>query len=50
MNDFSGIMIATLVAIGIYIIGIRWWRHRQAAKLADQLLQDVVKGKDSFRR
>lgn len=50
MNDFSGIMIVTLVVIGIYFFGIRWWRHRKAAKLADQLLHEVVKGKDSFRR
>ena len=27
-----------------------WLRRRRAAKLADQLLDDVVKGKDAFRR
>lgn len=26
------------------------WRRRRAARLADQLLDDVVKGKDAFRR
>jgi hypothetical protein len=26
------------------------WRRRRAARLADQLLDDVVKAKDAFRR
>jgi len=28
----------------------RWIRRRRAARLADQLLDEVVKGKDAFRR
>ncbi|MFM7842466.1 MAG: hypothetical protein ACKOBZ_05525 [Nitrospira sp.] len=27
-----------------------WLKRRRAVKLADQLLEDVVKGKDAFRR
>ncbi|WP_238590495.1 hypothetical protein [Nitrospira moscoviensis] len=28
----------------------RWYRRRVASRLADRLLEDVVKGKDMFRR
>jgi|CXWL01.1.fsa_nt_gi uncharacterized membrane protein len=30
--------------------GWRWYRRRRAAKSADKLLADVLKGKDAFRR
>ncbi|MCA9472097.1 MAG: hypothetical protein MRJ96_01755 [Nitrospirales bacterium] len=50
MTDISSILILTLVVSVLYFLVQRWWRHRQAAKLADKLLQEVVKGKDSFRR
>ncbi len=50
MSDLSGILILTLVVSVAYFFGVKWWRYRQAAKLADKLLHDVVKGKDSFRR
>jgi len=38
--------------IGMIVIGLvrRWYRRRVAAKLADQMLSDVIKGKDAFRR
>jgi hypothetical protein len=41
-----------LVIVGAFLVevGRRWYRRRIAAKLADQLLRDVVKGKDAFRR
>ncbi len=37
---------------GMLALGLarRWYRYRTAAKLADRLLEDVVKGKDAFRR
>lgn len=42
------------VAIGaggvVFLIGRQWYRRWLAGKLADRLLQDVVKGKDAFRR
>ncbi len=50
MTNLSEILVLTLVVTVVYFLIQRWWRHRQAAKLADKLLQDVVKGKDSFRR
>jgi len=43
-------LILTLCAIFVYTIVQKWWRRRQAAKLADKLLADVLKGKDAFRR
>ncbi len=36
---------AVLVKLGQY-----WYRRRLAARQADQLLTEVVKGKDAFRR
>ncbi len=43
-------LILTLCTIAIYTIVQKWWRRRQAAKLADKLLADVIKSKDAFRR
>ncbi len=41
---------ATLAGFSLVVLG-RWlWRRRRAAKLADQLIEEVVKGKDAFRR
>jgi len=31
-------------------VGWRWYRKRRAAKAADKLLVEVLKGKDAFRR
>ena len=40
-----------LVFGGLLItLGRRWYRQRCAAKSADKLLADVLKGKDAFRR
>jgi Uncharacterized protein conserved in bacteria (DUF2133). len=30
--------------------GYRWYRHRRAGKLADELLAAALKAQDSFRR
>jgi len=48
----DGNILPVLVGIGITLaLAIRYWfRRRRAARLADQLLDDVVKGKDAFRR
>jgi uncharacterized iron-regulated membrane protein len=43
-------LLAGLGGLTLAIIGRRIWRRRRAAQLADQLLSDVVKGKDAFRR
>jgi len=41
-----------LIAAGAVVVelGRRWYRRWVAARLADKLLRDVVKGKDAFRR
>ena len=50
MDGLSTALIIIFITIVVYIIGLRWWRHRRAARLADKLLADVIKSKDSFRR
>jgi hypothetical protein len=50
MDDFSTGLFLVLGTIIVYMLVLRWWRYRRAAKLADQLLADVIKGKDAFRR
>lgn len=50
MNDWTGTLIFCAIAIILYLTGQRWWRNRKAAKLADQLLEEVIENKDSFRR
>jgi hypothetical protein len=41
-----------IVAAGGFVVelGRRWYRRTVAARLADKMLSDVVKGKDAFRR
>lgn len=50
MNDEY--ILPVLAGLGIMLaLAIRYWfRRRRAARLADQLLDDVVKAKDAFRR
>ncbi|MGV7229074.1 MAG: hypothetical protein ACQ9IQ_10495 [Nitrospirales bacterium] len=50
MDSLTTGLILALCTILVYAIVQKWWRHRRAAKLADKLLADVIKGKDAFRR
>ena len=50
MDDVTVPLLLVICTVVIYFLVLRWWRHRKAAKLADKLLADVVKGKDSYRR
>ena len=50
MDSLTIGLILTLGTIFVYTIVQKWWRRRRAAKLADELLADVIKGKDAFRR
>lgn len=50
MDNVTTGLLLTLGTIVIYAIIHRWWRYRRAAKLADKLLAEVIKGKDAFRR
>lgn len=49
MNDYE---LPLLVgAVFLLVFALRdWLKRRRSAKLADQLLDEVVKGKDAFRR
>jgi LPXTG-motif cell wall-anchored protein len=48
----GGNILPVLAGIGIMLaLAVRYWlRRRRAARQADQLLEDVVKAKDAFRR
>ncbi len=50
MDSLTTGLILSLCTILVYTVVQKWWRRRQAAKLADKLLADVIKGKDAFRR
>jgi hypothetical protein len=50
MDNVTTGVVLTLGTIVIWAMAIRWWRYRRAAKLADKLLAEVIKGKDAFRR
>lgn len=45
-----GIIVGCLAGLIACRFGIQWWRRRTAAKKADELLSNIVKGKDAFRR
>ncbi len=49
ITDFAWLLVGISVLM-LALIGRRIRRRRRAAQLADQLLSEVVKGKDAFRR
>ncbi|NKB82351.1 MAG: hypothetical protein GKS05_10780 [Nitrospirales bacterium] len=48
--DMAWGILLVVIGVGAYMLGVRWWRYRRTVKLADKLLSDVIKDKDSFRR
>lgn len=50
MDDTGWALIMIVAGACVVELGRRWYRRRVAARLADKLLRDVVKGKDAFRR
>ena len=50
MSDATVLVLVLVIGLPIFAIVRYWYRRRQAAKLADDLLKDVLKGKDAFRR
>lgn len=50
MSDVTLLVLVLVIGLPIFAIVRYWYRRRQAAKLADDLLKDVLKGKDAFRR
>ncbi len=49
MSDATVLVLGLVICLTIFAIVRYWYRRRQAAKLADDLLKDVLKGKDAFR-
>ncbi len=50
MSDATVLVLVLVIGLPIFAIVRYWYRRRQAGKLADDLLKDVLKGKDAFRR
>ena len=50
MSDTTLMVLVFVVGLPLAMVVRHWYRRRQAAKLADDLLKDVVKSKDAFRR
>jgi hypothetical protein len=47
----GGIWVGAALIVGLAgVAGYRWYRHRRAGRLADELLAAALKAKDSFRR
>jgi len=50
MTDTGSLVGMIVTGWLLFALGRRWYRQRVAAKSADQLLADVLKGKDAYRR
>ncbi len=50
MDDTIVMILLVGGGLVLWMIGYQRYRRWKAGKLADQLLQDVIKGKDAFRR
>lgn len=49
--DDTGVLILVMVGVMVlWVVGYHRYRRWKAGKLADKLLEDVIKGKDAFRR
>ena len=51
MDNIYGLFARPWRTIVIYALIVRWWRHRQTAKLRPmKLLAEVIRGKTPFSR
>lgn len=50
MGEGTWILAAVVVGGVVYLVGRQVYRRWVAGRLADDLLREVVKGKDAFRR
>jgi hypothetical protein len=50
MSGELWVILAIGFAVIVFLVGRQWYRRRRAGQLADDLLRQVVKGKDAFRR
>ncbi len=51
MMDDMGLTILILIGgVALWLVIYQRYRRWKAGKLADEILEDVIKGKDAFRR
>lgn len=50
MDDTVWMIVVGIGGVVLWLLMFQRYRRWKAGKLADQLLQDVIKGKDAFRR
>lgn len=50
MGDAGWLVVVVMSGGLLFALARRWYRRRVAAKSADRLLAEVLKGKDAFRR
>lgn len=50
MDDTVWMIVIGIGGVVLWLLMFQRYRRWKAGKLADQLLQDVIKGKDAFRR
>ena len=50
MDDTVWMMLVGVGGVVLWLLTFQHYRRWKAGKLAHQLLQDVIKGKDAFRR
>ncbi|MDH4154873.1 MAG: hypothetical protein OEV01_13890 [Nitrospira sp.] len=50
MDDTIVMILLVVGGLVLWMVLFQWYRRWKAGKLADQLLQEVIKGKDAFRR
>ena len=50
MDDTVLIILIGIGGVVLWLMLHQWYRRWKAGKLADKMLEDVVKGKDAFRR
>lgn len=50
MDDTVWMILIGVGGVALWLLLSQRYRRWKAGKLADQLLQDVIKGKDAFRR
>jgi hypothetical protein len=50
MSETIWVLFGLLAGSLVFLAGRRWQRRQKASRLADVLLADVLKQKDSYRR
>lgn len=50
MDDMGLAMLILVGGVALWLVIHQQYRRWKAGKLADKILEDVIKGKDAFRR